>query len=283
MSCLQECRPIFCAGNNLVSNENLCPDSDVDILSNDFSLCLNITFYPMISFITFQQIISNASHYLPTWVYQRSEQFIYYKMTEDIVDYAILKKKVLKNKRSYNNMIKGIQQRLSMDVFTEINDQKIRVVQRVGDFCLFSTSPYNSSYGKIIPLWINKLLQIYGNEHILEPIVNVSEFIFEKRRIRLNMYSDDNPQITKLSFCRQVELTKHEATVIEDMVLYVNLTGKLVFDFVATRDLLTTDVRVRVCLEDFPYDELRMSSGSSNWFARLLVCILALSLWLLFL
>ena len=278
--CFQECRPVLklCAGNNLVSKENACPDINVEILSNVFNLCLNITFDPMISFITFQLIISNVSNNLPIGDYHGHDGYIYYKMTGDVVAYVIIKVLVHRNKRSYNTMIREIQQRLTINVFAEINNQKFRVVQRIADYCDFDINFSNRSLS--VPEAIT-ILSMSGKQHVLESIVDIAEFFVERRRIKGGIRS--NPLITKLSFCRQVELTKHEATVIEDLVLYVNLTGRLLFDFVATRDVLTAEVRVRVCLEDFPYDELRMSSGSSNWLAfsflaEVLLSTLALSL-----
>jgi len=266
---------VLCSGHSLVSTENTCPGSDVEILSEVFSLCLNITFDPIISLITFQQIISNFSNNLPIDDYYGHDFTIYYKRTYDIVAYAIIRIFVHKNKRSYNTVIKDIRQQLAIDLFTEINGQNIRVAQRVGDYCDFSTTRFNSS--DALPSSIKFLRS--RDQHFLESIVNVSEFIVERMHIGGGISPKLSPPITKLSFCRQVELGKHEATVIGDRLLYVNLTGRLVFDFVATHDPFTADVRVRICLEDFPYDELRLSSSSLNGLARLLFCTLVVSLW----
>jgi len=268
--CFQDCRPVFCEGNHLVSKHNSCPDSDVKILSEEFGLCLNITFNPPISLNIFQQIMSNFSNQLPMWKNLGLIDWVYYKIKNETVAYAIATMSIQRNKRSYKIMIKGIKRGLAYHVIAMVNEKEIQVIQHISDYCEFSLS----NHGKFIPSWTKELLNKNGYEHILRPSLIQSEFIFEILKFSTNgrFISISKPQITKLSFCRQVELKKHEATVVEDVVLYVNLTGRLVFDFVATRDLDTADVLVRVCLEDFPFDELRMSSASSYGFDFLMFC-----------
>jgi len=275
----QDCRPVFCEGNHLVSKHNSCPDSDVEILSEEFGLCLNITFNPPISLNIFQQIMSNFSDQLPMWNNLGLIDWVYYKIKNDTVAYAITTMTIRRNKRSYKFMIKGIKRGLAHQVITMVNEKNIKVIQNISDYCEFSMS----THGTFIPSWTRELLNKNGYEDILRPSLIESEFTFEKLELSENgrFISVSKPQITKQSLCRQVELKKHEATIIEEVVLYVNLTGKLVFDFVATRDLETSDVLVRVCLEDFPFDELRMSSASSYKFEFLknvLFCTLALAL-----
>ena len=275
----QDCRPVFCEGNHLVSQHNSCPDIDVEILSEEFGLCLNITFNPPISFNVFQQIMSNFSDQLPMWTHLGLIDWVYYNIKNDTVAYAITTMTIRRNKRSYKFMIKGIKRGLAHQVIIMVNEKNIQVIQNISDYCEFSMSTHDT----FIPSWTRELLNKNGYEDILRPSLIESEFTFEKLELSENgrFISVSKPQITKQSLCRQVELKKHEATIIEEVVLYVNLTGKLVFDFVATRDLETSDVLVRVCLEDFPFDELRMSSASSYKFEFLknvLFCTLALAL-----
>jgi len=270
---------VFCEGNHLVSQHNACPDIDDEILNQEFRLCLNITYNPPISFNIFQQIMSNFSEQLPMWNNLGIMDWVYYKIKDETVAYAITTMSIERNKRSYKFMIKRIKRGLSHQVIAMVNEKKFQVVQHISDYCEFSLS----NHGKIIPSWTKELLSKNGYEHILRPSLIESDFIFEKLDLSENgrFVSVSRPQITKLSFCRHVELKQHEATIIEGVVLYVNLTGRLVFDFVATRDLDTADVLVRVCLEDFPFDELRMSSASSYGFdflKNVLFCILALVL-----
>jgi len=274
----QDCRPVFCEGNHLVSKHNSCPDIDDEILNQEFRLCLNITYNPPISLNIFQQIMSNFSDQLPMWNNLGIMDWAYYKIKDKTVAYAITTMSIKRNKRSYKIMIKRIKRGLAHQVIAMVNEKKIQVVQHISDYCEFSLS----NHGKIIPSWTKELLSKNGYGHILRPSLIESEFVFEKLDLSENgrFVSVSRPQITKLSFCRHVELKQHEATIIEGVVLYVNLTGRLVFDFVATRDLDTADVLVRVCLEDFPFDELRMSSASSYGFDFLnnvLFCILALA------
>ena len=262
----QECRPVFCEGNHLVSKDNSCPDSDVDVLIKEFGLCLNITFDPAISLITFRQLMSNISNILPMWGNPVIIDSIFYKMTDELVLYAILIMSTKKN-RTYSTMIKRIKRILAHIIVVRTNNERTLILQNISDYCGFSVSSLKSSRGKFIPFWMDTLFKSNGNE-ILGNTFNESDFIFEQLETsEFGIHgSGVKTQITKLSICRQVEFMKHEATVVEDVVLYVNLTGRLVFDFVATRDMDTADVNVRVCLEDFPYDELRMSSASPDGF-----------------
>jgi len=278
--CFQDCRPVFCEGNQLVSKHKSCPDSDVKILSEEFGLCLNITFNPPISLNIFQQIMSNFSEQLPMWKNLGLIDWVFYKIKNKNVANAIVTMTIQRKKRSYKTMIKGIKRGLAYHVIAMVNEKEIQVIQHISDYCEFSLS----NHGKFIPSWTKELLNKKGYEHILRPSLIESEFIFQKLELSTNgrFISVSKPQITKLSLCRQVELMKHEATVVEDVVLYVNLTGRLVFDFVATRALDTTDVLVRVCLEDFPFVELRMSSASSYGFdfvKKVLCCTLAMALY----
>jgi len=277
----QDCRPVFCEGNHLVSQHNSCPDIDVEILSEEFGLCLNITFNPPISFNVFQQIMSNFSDQLPMWTHLGLIDWVYYNIKNDTVAYAITTMTIRRNKRSYKFMIKGIKRGLAHQVIIMVNEKNIQVIQNISDYCEFSMSTHDT----FIPSWTRELLNKNGYEHILRPSLIESEFTFEKLELSENgrFISVSKPQIKKQSLCRQVELKKHEATIIEEVVLYVNLTRKLVFDFVATRDLETSDALVRVCLEDFPFDELRMSSASSKTYGfdflkNILFCTLALAL-----
>jgi len=275
---------VFCEGNSLVSKDNSCPDNDVEVLIEEFGLCLNITFDPTISLITFSQIMSNFSDILPMWGNPAIIDSIFYKMTDDSVAYAILIMSTKKT-RTYSTMIKRIKRILAKIIVVKTNEkEKIRLLQNLSDYCGFSESSLKSGRGKFIPLWMDKVFKSNGNEIIGETI-SESDFIFEALETTdISIHgSGVKTQITKLSLCRQVELMKHEATVVEDVVLYVNLTGKLVFDFVATLDMDTADVHVRVCLEDFPYDELRMSSACPDGFdfpylMSVLFCTMTLSL-----
>ena len=208
--------------------------------------------------------MSNFSNILPIWNNKGTVDFIYYKK-EDIINYAILIMSIKKKKGSYDSMIKKIKLSLANNVFTLVAKKKIRIAQGVSDYCKFRRSSLNSSRDQIIPFWVQALMENNGNEQILGPMINETELIFEILDISGDgiFGSVSKPQITKLSLCRQVELKKHEATVIDDLVLYVNMTRKLVLDFVAIRDLRMADIRVRVCLDEFPYDQLRISSSSS--------------------
>ena len=280
----QKCRPVFCKGNHLVSRDNSCPDSDIDVLIEEFGLCLNITFSPAISLITFKKIMNNVSDILPMWGKPAKIDNIFYKISDGIVTYAIIIMTTKLN-HSYNRLIEKIKRNLAFIIFARTNQEKIRILQNLGDYCSFFSSLY-SSFGKTIPFWIQELFNSNSNEFQSILGAQFNEFNFTYERLETgdtrNYRAGLKTQITKLSICRQVELTKHEATVIENVVLYVNLTGELVFDFVATRDLETADVRVRVCLEDFPFEELRMSSASADGFdfsntARVLFCAMTLS------
>jgi len=271
---LQECRSIYCGGFGHLSTVDSCSDGGIEVLSDEFSICLNFTFVHPTSITTFQKIMSNFTDYLPSWGGLGVVDSVYYKVGGSAVPMAIVTLIIPRNKITYHALINTIKQRLSDKSIVVVEQEKIEIVYSVSEYSRFMISNQKSSFGHYIPYWMDRILSENTNEPTIARNLNDVYHVYEPWLVNNEGFGapvDFRPRITKLSFCNQVELQQHEIEVFRDIVLYNRINDKFIFEnnFVAVRDKETNRLTVRVCLEDFLNGVITSAAGSSSHVFRL--------------
>ena len=260
---LQECRPIYCGGYGHLSTEDSCSDDGIEVLSDVFSICLNFTFVRPISLTTFQDIMTFFTEYLPSWGGLGSVDSVYYKLCGSAVSVAIVTLNIQRNELTYKALINTIKQQLAnKSIVVVVEQETIAIVHSVSEYSRFVVSYQESSFGNFVPYWSHNLY-VNENEPAIAQQLNINDHIYEPW-IDLSSVNI-RPRITKLSFCRQVELLQRDIEIIHDIALYIRINDKFVFEnnFVAVRDKETNRLTVRVCLEDFLNEDITSASMSS--------------------
>lgn len=258
---------MYCGGYELVVPKKPCSGSlgNVEVLSEEFHICLNFTFVPSMSLATFQRFIEEFEIILPDWGKFGKIDAVFYKIQDDVVVHALIRFAILKKKRSYKTLIMNINRWLARTGFVgTYEDEKIKVFQSLSDFCQFNE--YNkTSNPKVVPQWMKLLLNDNENHQNARQWFNESDHVYLRLPTAKNPHFvfSFKPQISKLSFCKQVDLTETEFTLIQEDLLYITIHGQFLYEnsFVVTRDLGANILKARICIDDFPYDEMRLSSG----------------------
>jgi len=264
----QECRPIYCGGNGQLSTEDSCRDGGIEVLSDEFSICLNFSFVRPTSLPTFQKIMSNFTDYLPSWGGLGVVDSVYYKVGGSVVPMAIVTLIIQRNELTYKALINIIKQQIADKSIVDVEQEKIEIVYSVSEYSRFMLSHQESSFGYYVPYWMDRMLSENENEPTIAHNINDVDHVYEPWLVNNEGFGapvDFRPRITKLSFCNQVELHQHEIEVFRDIVVYNRINDKFIFEnnFVAVRDIETSRLKVRVCLEDFLNEDITSTSMSS--------------------
>ena len=213
--------------------------------------------------------MSNFTDYLPSWGGLGTLDSVYYKLQGSAVSVAIVTLIIPRNELTYKALINKIKQQLSDTSIVVVEQEKVSIVYSVSEYSRFVLSYQESSFGHYVPVW-SHILNGNENELTISQKVNITDHMYEPWLVRNEGFHlstlDFRPRITKLSFCRQVELLQQDIEIIHDITVYIRINDKFVFDynFVARRDKENDSLTIRVCLEDFLDEDNTSVSGSSS-------------------
>jgi len=257
----QICRPVYCPGGMRARVRQDPCSRDSGLIANAYNVCLNLTFTPSVTVEALNYIMDvQRGSFLQLWNSGWTIGQVFYKSENNHIVYAVAKISTSSEVfRSMHSILSEVNINLGSSRQIMYNKTTINVRQQFSRYCLFVIFKRPTNEGRImVP---RSLYQLFLEGSLFS---NITDHFYRMIRGRFVLKSKFAVILTtKLSFCKQVEISTTEAILVASgAILHINNTNVYLFEneFVVSMTADQTQM-FRVCLEDSYLTNTRVSLG----------------------